>query len=59
MLYYSILATEKDGSRGITMTVRVQWKLAKGKKVEAALKKLKPEYSDRYLKVTFHYNSHN
>ncbi|XP_074036621.1 tyrosine-protein kinase hopscotch isoform X2 [Leptinotarsa decemlineata] len=41
---------KREGSRGITTVFRSMWKVTKGKKIEVAMKMLKQEYSDRYLK---------
>jgi Janus kinase 2 len=41
---------KKEGSRGFTMTYRTMWKVTKGKKIEVAMKILKQESCDKYLK---------
>ncbi|KAG5896414.1 hypothetical protein JTB14_022497 [Gonioctena quinquepunctata] len=41
---------KREGSRGITVVFRSMWKVTKGKKIEVAMKMVKQEYSDRYLK---------
>jgi len=42
---------KKEGHGGISLVYRSLWKPSKGKKVEAAMKILKPECTDKYLKV--------
>ncbi|KAJ8947273.1 hypothetical protein NQ318_014169 [Aromia moschata] len=41
---------KKEGSRGITVVFRSMWKVAKGKKIEVAMKMLKEESADHYVK---------
>lgn len=41
---------KKEGTVGITIVYRSMWRHAKGKKVEAAMKILKNEHRDKYLK---------
>ncbi|CAG9813018.1 unnamed protein product [Phaedon cochleariae] len=41
---------KREGSKGITAVFRSMWKVTQGKKIEVAMKMLKQEYSDRYLK---------
>ncbi|CAG9828556.1 unnamed protein product [Diabrotica balteata] len=41
---------EKEGFSGITLVHRSMWKITKGKKIEVAMKLLKNNYSDRYVK---------
>lgn len=41
---------EKEGSRGLTLVYRSMWKITKGKKIEVAMKVLKQEYMEKYLK---------
>ena len=42
---------KKEGHGGISLVYRSLWKPAKGKKVEVAMKILKPACTDKYLKV--------
>lgn len=41
----------KEGASGKTVVFRSMWKVTKGKKIEVAMKMLKQENSDNYLKV--------
>ncbi|KAF7271454.1 hypothetical protein GWI33_015675 [Rhynchophorus ferrugineus] len=40
----------KEGSKGITLVYRGMWKIARGKKMEVALKALKQQSPEQYLK---------
>lgn len=42
---------KKHGSQGITVVHRCMWKITKAKKIEVAMKLLKQECSEKYLKV--------
>ena len=42
---------KKEGHGGISLVYRSLWKPSKGKKVEAAMKILKPACTNKYLKV--------
>lgn len=48
----SFAGQKKEGSEGITVVYRSMWKLAKGKKMEVAMKVLKHENCEKYLKVS-------
>lgn len=47
---FYVKGQKKEGSRSFTMIYRSMWKLAKGKKIEVAMKILKKEFSDNHLK---------
>lgn len=46
-----IIGHKKEGADGITIVYRSMWRLTKGKKVEVAMKVLKHECCEKYLKV--------
>ncbi|CAH1103307.1 unnamed protein product [Psylliodes chrysocephalus] len=41
---------KREGSRAITVVFRSMWIITKGKKIEVAMKVLKQDYADKYLK---------
>lgn len=47
-----IVGQKKESSEGITIVYRSMWKVTKGKKVEVAMKILKQDKYDQYLKVS-------
>lgn len=51
-MFRYFLGQKKDGSRGITEVSRSMWKVTKGKKIEVAMKTLKRDCMNQYLKVS-------
>lgn len=49
--YHYFTDQKKEGHGGVSLVYRSLWKPSKGKKVEAAMKILKSECTDKYLKV--------
>lgn len=51
-LNQNFIGQKRQGSRGITEVSRSMWKVTKGKKIEVAMKTLKRDCLDQYLKVS-------
>lgn len=48
--FLPFVGMKREGSEGITVVYKCMWRLTKGKKLEVAMKMLKQEHREKYLK---------